>query len=196
MKNLCLILIFVCSSCSTTLSTSGTTTNLQRTLAAENSPHKYFKGTDTIYMADGKSVIYSYNYFCERWADHSANQMHEIAVIIPAAGDASKYHVIMTIEDDGSSFSIANEEGTLSGGGKFIGTPWAWIGMYGKFVQQNGTYVDDANILSDNLITGIKKIYSSSGLLQGYDAAILNSTTADEFKLALQKVPSPMSKAP
>lgn len=157
--------------------------------------HKYFKGTDTVYRADGQTVIFSDTYYCDRWAVQAAGLMNENAVMVLANGTASSYHVVMSISADGSNFTITNDDKTLTGSGNFVGKPWAWTGMTGKFVQSNGTYVEDSNIISDSLIAGIKKIYSASGVLEGYDVATLTPTTVDDFNSALQKVtPAPTSK--
>lgn len=154
---------------------------------------RYYKGTETNYKPDGKTINYTVQYYCKRTLDPENGRLSEHTLLVFSNGKSAEFNTEMSISSDGSTFSVVDTTGMVSGGGKFVGTPWAWSGMTGVFTRKNGMRTEDINVLTDEIITGFKKDYSApsptypTGELTDLDIGVLSRTTEAEFNNAISE---------
>ena len=105
----------------------------------------------------GKSVL-----LLEKTHDPDKSQIVERAIeVMP--GEAGREFVI-TMKVDGSSFTAADDKGTIRGTGTLFGPAWRWTYFKATFQSTNGVRIEDDNFMTDPTVgCARKKVLSPDG---------------------------------
>ena len=160
---------------------------------------RYYVGEAKLSDPSGK-VYGSQVILLEKVLDPDNSVFVERAIQVKPDGKAEEF--IMNHRVKGSTFTLDDDKGMVTGSGTLFGPEWKWTYFKATYQATNGARIDDENFMTDpTVLVARKRISAPDGKVIGFMDITLKSITPQTFTilsagLIKKESPSPKEKQP